>query len=305
MLDVAVAVHVEHFDAKAVVGILAVFQLHRGEHLFVAFGLEDGLGDEALIPQREVVGGHGQFAGGKHPAAALLGRNAEGAEGVAIVGGGVGLGELGFVGVPDGLHAERAEDVFAEEVHELFSADFLHDCAGDDVVGVGVLPLRAGIEVERLFGPGVEDLLRAFGVQHGRHDVVFGPVVLVAGGVGENLADGDFVAAGEAGDVFADRVVEGEFALLLQEQDGRGGELLGDGADGVAHVGRGGDGRIETRVAVGVGVNQLAAFDDGDGCGGDAGLLEDVVRDAVDAGFQGGVEGVDGLRMKLERNRGE
>ena len=52
------------------------------------------------------------------------------------------------------------------------------------------------------------------GVQHGGHDVVLGPVVLIAGGVGENLADGDLVAAGEAGDVFADGVVEGELALL-------------------------------------------------------------------------------------------
>ena len=57
------------------------------------------------------------------------------------------------------------------------------------------------------------------------------------------------------------------------------------------------------RVAVGVGVNQLAAFDDGDGCGGDAGLLEHVVRDAVDACLQGGIEGVDGLRMKVGTRR--
>ena len=59
------------------------------------------------------------------------------------------------------------------------------------------------------------------------------------------------------------------------------------------------------RVAVGVCVDQLAAFDDGDGCGGDAGLFEDVVRDFVDACFQGGVEVVDGLRMKVESDQGE
>ena len=60
VLDVAMAVQVAHFNAEAVVGILAVFQLHLGEHLFVAFGLEDSLGDQAFIPEREVVRGHGQ-----------------------------------------------------------------------------------------------------------------------------------------------------------------------------------------------------------------------------------------------------
>ena len=118
------------------------------------------------------------------------------------------------------------------------AGDLLDDAAGDDEVGVGVLPLGSGLEVERLFSPGIEDLLGGFGDEHGGHDVVLGPVVLIAGGVGEDLADGDFVAAGEAGDVLADRVVEGELAFCLEEQDGGGGELLGDGADGVAHVRR-------------------------------------------------------------------
>ena len=55
------------------------------------------------------------------------------------------------------------------------------------------------------------------GVQHGGHHVVLGPVVLVAGGVGEDLADGDFVAAGEAGDVLADRVVDSRACPLPGE----------------------------------------------------------------------------------------
>ena len=111
--------------------------------------------------------GHGQLAGGEHPAAALLGREAQGAEGVAIVGRGVGLGELGLVGVPDGGHAEGAEDALGEEVEERLAGDDFDDAAGDDVVGVGVLPLRAGLEVEGLFGPGVEDLLRGVGCSMG------------------------------------------------------------------------------------------------------------------------------------------
>ena len=157
---------------------------------------------------------------------------------------------------------------------------------GDDEVGVRVLPLRSGLEVERLFGPGVENLLRALGVQHGGHHVVLGPVVLVAGGVGEDLADGDLVAAREAGNVFAHRVVERELALFLEEQNGGGGELLGDRPDGVAHLrrgGHGGSGAEPGARAVGVGVDQLAVLDDGHRGRRNAGLLQNLGGDAVDA----------------------
>ena len=132
---------------------------------------------------------------------------------MAIVGRGVRLAELGLVGVPDGGHAEGTEDVLGEEIEVGRAGDFFHDGSGDDEVGVGVLPLGAGLEVEWLFGPGVDDLLGGFAGQHGGHDVVLGPVVLIAGGVGEDLADGDFVAAGEAGDVLADGIVEARACL--------------------------------------------------------------------------------------------
>ena len=107
--------------------------------------------------------------------------------------------------------------MFCDELEVGLASDFFKDAAGDDEVGVGVLPLGAGVEVEGLFGPGVEDLLGGGGAAHGGHDVVLGPVVLVAGGVREDLADGDLVAAGEAGDVLADRVVDGDFFLVLEQ----------------------------------------------------------------------------------------
>jgi hypothetical protein len=58
---------------------------------------------------------------------------------------------------------QRAEDARVRKSMSGCAGDLLHDAAGDDVVGVGVLPLRAGLEVERLFGPGVEDLLGGLG----------------------------------------------------------------------------------------------------------------------------------------------
>ena len=200
-------VDVSHTDAEAVVRAFAVFQFYLSEHCFIALGGEDGADEQTLVPEGQIVCGHGEFAGGKHPAEAFFGCDAQGAEGMAVVGRGVVGTELGLVGVPRAGHAQRAENVFGDELEVGFAGNFLNDAAGDDEVGVGVLPLGAGLKVERLFGPGVEDLLGGSGSAHGDHDVVLGPVVLIAGGVGEDLADGDFVAAGEAGDVLTDRVI--------------------------------------------------------------------------------------------------
>ena len=262
MFNGAVAVAVHDFNAEAVVGTLAVFEFDLGEHLFVALGFEDGLRDETFVPESQVVRGHGQLTRGEHPSAPFLGCHTQRAEGVANVGCGVGGGQLGFVGVPNRLHAERAEDTRGEQVHERCAGDGLHNAAGDDEVGIGILPLRAGLEVERLFGPGIDNLLGALWFPHGGHQVVFGPVVLVAGSVRENLADGDFVALGEAGNVLANRVVERELALFLKQQNGSRGELLGDGANGIAHLRRGRGSRVETGQTVGVGVGKLAMLDD-------------------------------------------
>ena len=153
--------------------------------------------------------GHGELAGGEHPTEAFFGSDAQGTEGMAVIGCGVIGTELGLVRVPGAGHAKRAKNVFGDELEIGFTGNFLKNATGDDEVGVGVLPLGSGLEVERLLGPDVQDLLGGGGAAHGGHDVVFGPVVLIAGGVREDLADGDLVALGEAGDVLADRVVDG------------------------------------------------------------------------------------------------
>ncbi len=63
--------------------------------------------------------------------------------------------------------------------------------------------------------------------------------------------------------------------------------------------------RIKMRAAVGVRVNEFAAFDDSDGCGWDAGLLEHIVRNLIDACLQGGIDGVDGLCVEALGYEGE
>ena len=58
--------------------------------------------------------------------------------------------------------------------------------------------------------------------------------------MGEQVADGDGVGiAGPCGDVLGGGIVQGELAVLGEEEDGGGGELFGDGRE--PEVGAGGD----------------------------------------------------------------
>ncbi len=238
----------------------------------IGSGLQKFLVDDGDIPLGEIFGGHGEFAGGEEPALAFFGGGARRAEGETKIADGVGVAEAFLVRVEDAGHGERLEDFLLEEGEERHAGNFFDDETRDDVVGVGVLPLGAGIEIERLAGPLVEDVLGGGGLEHVGHDVVLRPVVLIAGGVGEELAEGDFIGAGEMGKEFGDFVVEGELALLLKKKEGGGGELLADGADAVAHRGCGGSARIEAGVAVGVEVDDAGVLDDGERGAGDAGF---------------------------------
>ncbi len=134
---------------------------------------------------------------------------------------------------------------------------------------------------------------RRFGVGGGGpggDGVVLGGVVGVAAGVREEVAEGDVVGAGEIGVPAGDGVVEGELAILGEEEDAGGGELLGDGADGVVHGGGGGGRGGEAGVAVGGGVDDAAILDDAELGAGDAGLGEDLAGGGVDAGLEAGGE---------------
>ena len=116
-------------------------------------------------------------------------------------------------------------------------------------------------------------------------DVVLRGEVLVAGGHGHEVAEGDLVGACEVGEVFGDRVVDGELAALLQKKDGVRSELLGDAADGIGHVGRCGLGRSDVGEAECVCVDDAVVLDDGDGSGGDAGDFEGAGGEVGDGRF--------------------
>lgn len=96
------------------------------------------------------------------------------------------------------------------------------------------------------------------------------------------------MGAGEFGIPAGDGVIEGQLAVLDEEEDAGRGELLGDGADGVVHSGGGGEVRLEACFAVGGGVDDVAILHDAELRAGNAGGAEDFAGSCVDAGFEVG-----------------
>ncbi len=70
---------------------------------------------------------------------------------MALIAGGIGRRQFGGIRVVDVVHAQGQEDTLLQQIDQGHAAHLLHDAACDHVVGVGILPLRAGIEIERLF----------------------------------------------------------------------------------------------------------------------------------------------------------
>lgn len=223
----------------------------------------------------------------------------------------VGAVALFVAGDLHGGDAAGAEDVGADPGVVGFGGDLLDDAAEEAVAKVGVGPMGAGRAGEGEVGEGPVDelgLVPGGIAEHGVGGVV-GPA---AGGVGEEVVDGDVGDEGLVGElaIFCaedaggaeDFVVEVELALLDEGEDGDGGNRLGDGGDakegvlpGLREVCRVGD-------ACCLVVDELAVAGDGDGGGGDGELLAEVGGDAGHFGaLLGGGGGGLGLGQGFER----
>ena len=164
------------------------------------------------------------------------------------------------------LHAERLEDLRAQEHVERLARELLDEVALDVDAG-SVAPVAAGLGGQRQRG------------QRGDHRPEIGPsqvglgipvVHVEAGGVAHQLPHrhrrglrrhpvrGRHLEAGELGDVPGHRVVEGPFALFPEHHHGDTDDRLGHGGD--AEDGVGGDRLLARQIlnAVGVAVHDLA-----------------------------------------------
>ena len=183
MLNVGAAIALAQENSQSVTATDTVLEQHRLEHLRIGSRGEQRTIHQADVPKGQVVRRHGELSGCKHPARTFLGRWALGTEGVALIAGGIRGRQPGGIRVVDVVHAQRQEDTFLQQVDQRNAAYLLDDSTRNDKVGVGILPLRAGVEIQGSFSPYIQDVLRGCGNHHGGHHVVFRPVILIAGSV--------------------------------------------------------------------------------------------------------------------------
>jgi len=168
--------------------------------------------------------------------------------------------------VPRVAHAQRFEDILLEKRLVGLAGDLLDKIAQDDVPGIRVAPALARVEFER-FVPAhnVASFQRKTHLGQQREHLAAGDRLLDAGGVREQLPDGDFVALGVVRQILADGVIDAEPLPLVQDHDGHGGERLGEGDNAKLRLRRAGRALLQIGQAVALLVNHLAVLNDGHG----------------------------------------
>ena len=152
--------------------------------------------------------------------------------GTRAVAGGAMRDDHGIRVVAGARHAERLEDVLLQELGIGLAADLLDQVAKQRVAGVAVVHLLAWLELERLVTESRDQPLGRDRKRHRRLVVGKAREVRDAGGVGEEVEDGHLRPGWwRIRKVLADQVVDREPAAFLEQQNRRGGELLGHRTD--------------------------------------------------------------------------
>ena len=187
---------------QRVVGGLAVLQLHRLREHRPRRRLQDALlHKKRNVPARQIRRRHAQLAGREHPADALAHGHARRSQRVPRVGGGVARVRRG-VAIARAAHAQRLEKMLRQKIEQRPPRDLLQNRARQHVVRVAVLPARARIEVQWLPARPVLENRRGRGrLCLLRNHVILRRIVLVAGGVREQLANGDLAGARDSGNI--------------------------------------------------------------------------------------------------------
>ena len=189
----------------------------------------------------------------------------------------------GAVAAGGGFDSGGDEEILLHVVFEGLPGDSLENGGEQLEVGDGPVPLGSGFVGPLPVGEEGDDLVEGFGLAVGGFEGV-AEVVIVddAGGVAEELADGDVMALKrEVGEKLGDVVVEGELAAFDLLHDGDSGERE-HGADDVID-GIGWCGRFKTEVgeAIAFFEEDFVASRDEDRGADDVVLRDDSFGDGV------------------------
>ena len=199
----------------------------RGEHEVPPAGLQQALVVQCRVPAGQVVDGRIDAAVAEHRAGlALVGAGPSAVDRQAVPVG-AARHRVHPVLVGDGVaHAQRLEDALLQEAGEILTGGGAHHQGQQRVATVAVAVVAAGGEVGAV--QAFEDVQHVDVVQLAlevRRNVVL--VVDQPGGVAEQVAQGDCIGGGrQRGQPARDRIVQRQHAVLGQQQDRRGGELL-------------------------------------------------------------------------------
>ena len=162
------------------------------------------------------------------------------------------------------------------------AAHLLDHPAEDQKARVAVRPPRARLEVEWARRIPGNDGIPGLGARHLAIDIIERIVIAIPGQMAAEVLERDVLRAGEAREVFRDRVVDRELSLLLEHEQRAAGELLCDGADGEHRARRDGRARGDVRDAVAAREHDLAVLHDPDGHADDVLVGDVAANDAVD-----------------------
>src|SRR5713226_226986 len=158
-------------------------------------------------------------------------------------------------------HFQRGKNILAGEFAQGLAADALDNHGEQEKSGVAVEPVAAGSEIEGLLAGNQRQRVgvsgHAVGINSGKlHQA---QVVAQAAGVIQQMQNGNFLAVGrQLGNVLPDVIVDGKFALFLEQENAGGGELLGRGTNIEDELRGAGDILFDVRQAVALGVDDFA-----------------------------------------------
>ncbi len=162
-------------------------------------------------------------------------------------------------------HSGGAEHVLLQVPLVRRTGDSLDDHTEEEIAGVRVRELGAGLELERPVLEVRDDLRLGVWLVAHLHQLGVGGVAGDPRGVREQLVNRHMAPAlGRLRHVLADGVLDAELALLHEREDRGGRELLGERADAEARGGRRGEASLAVRLAVCFSEDDLSVAHEGE-----------------------------------------
>lgn len=283
--DVFVIVQWIKEPAKAVVLDFSVVQLHRSPPELPAGGIQEFVSIQSCIPLADVLHCGDDGTGGKDVRNIIVAVDVFALD-EFVTGGAMRENDSG-IATGGGGHLQRGEDAFLDEVPIFFATRIFHDEAEQVVASVAIGEGVSRLEGERDGAHFLDELLlgEVFGELKPVHDCI----VFDAGGVSEQMANGNIrPGGGSVFEMLRNFVVHRKLPILREQQNAGGGELFGHGTDFKDCILGGGDIPFQVGETVAFGLQFLSILQDSHGESGNVVILHFRFDQVIDLVGKGG-----------------